>query len=89
MNLTQLSIDFTITMRSSILYSGYYRLQKDTRQILSFREGALYEKREKRAFNNLEDLWEILNSQVSETALPKQGEILPPGIGGGKTPFGK
>ena len=66
-----------------------YRFQRDNpRGLVGIVESVEGERRGKMAFTNLDDLWEILNSQMSGTVLPKQGEILPPGIGGGEPPFG-
>jgi len=51
-----------------------YRFQKDNpRGLVGIVESVEGERREKRAFTNLEDLWRILNSQLSETVLPQQG----------------
>ncbi len=50
-----------------------YRFQKNNpRQLIGIVESIGNEGRGKMAFTNLDDLWEILNSQVSE-AVPKQG----------------
>ena len=52
-----------------------YRFQKNNpRQLVGIVESVENEGREKRAFTNLDDLWEILNSQMSETAASKQGD---------------
>jgi hypothetical protein len=67
-----------------------YRFEKDNpRGLVGIVESVEGGQREKRAFTNLQDLWEILNSRMPEKVLPMQGEILPPDIGGGKPPFGK
>jgi hypothetical protein len=67
-----------------------YRFQKDNpRGLVGIVESVEGERREKRAFTNLEDLWEILNSQVSGTFPPQPGGGWPIGNGGGENPFGK
>ena len=67
-----------------------YRFEKDNpRGLVGIVESVEGERREKRAFTNLDDLWEILNSQMSGTAFPQQGEPWPVGNGGGGNPFGK
>ncbi len=67
-----------------------YRFQKDNpRGLVGIVESVEGDRREKRAFTNLEDLWEILNSQMSGTFPPQPGGGWPPGIGGGENPFGK
>ncbi len=51
-----------------------YRFQKDNpRHLVGIVESVEDEKKRKRAFTNLDDLWEILNSQMSETDIQKQG----------------
>jgi hypothetical protein len=53
-----------------------YRFQKDNpRGLVGIVESVEGEKRGKMAFTNLDDLWEILNSPMSGTALPEQGEV--------------
>jgi hypothetical protein len=67
-----------------------YRFQKDNpRGLVGIVESVEGERREKRAFTNFDDLWEILNSQTSATVLPQQGGAWPVGNGGGENPFGK
>ncbi len=54
-----------------------YRFEKDNpRQLVGIVESVENEGRGKRAFTNLDDLWEILNSQMSETGPSKQGEAV-------------
>ncbi len=67
-----------------------YRFEKDNpRQVVGIVESVENEGREKRAFTNLDDLWEILNSRMSETTPPRQGQTRQVGKGEGKTPLGK
>ena len=67
-----------------------YRFQKDNpRGLVGIVESVEGDRREKRAFTNLDDLWEILNSQVSGTGFPQPGGPWPIGSGGGENPFGK
>ena len=67
-----------------------YRFEKDNpRHLVGIVESVEGEKRGKRAFTNLDDLWEILNSRMSEAAIPEQGEVWQVRIGGGKTRFEK
>jgi hypothetical protein len=67
-----------------------YRFEKDNpRGLVGIVESVEGESRGKRAFTNLEDLWKILNSQLSETVLPQQGGPWGIGNGGGENPFGK
>lgn len=50
-----------------------YRFEKDNpRGLVGIIESVEGERREKRAFTNFDDLWEILNSQMSETDIHKQ-----------------
>ena len=67
-----------------------YRFQKDNpRHLIGIVESVEGEDRGKRAFSNLDDLWEILNSQMPETVLPQQRGAWQVGNSGGKTPFEK
>jgi hypothetical protein len=67
-----------------------YRFEKgNPRRLIGIVESVEGEKREKRAFTNLEDLWEILNSQASGTFPPKPDGSWSPGIGGSGDLFGK
>ena len=53
-----------------------YRLQQDNpRHLVGIVESVEGEGRGKRAFTNFDDLWEILNSHMSETILSQQGEV--------------
>ncbi len=65
-----------------------YRYQKDNpRRLVGTVESIENKGRGKRAFTNLDDLWEILNSQILEEDLPKQGEAKKGRDDGIKTPF--
>jgi hypothetical protein len=67
-----------------------YRFQKDNpRGLVGIVESVEGDRREKRAFTNFDDLWEILNSQMSGTFPPQQGGPWQVGPGGGENPFGK
>ena len=67
-----------------------YRFEKDNpRNLVGIVESVEGGRRDKRAFTNLDDLWEIFNSQMSEPAHLKQGEARQAEKGGDKTPFGK
>ena len=51
-----------------------YRFQKDNpRHLVGIVESVEGKTRGKRAFTNIDDLWEILNSQMSETTSSKEG----------------
>lgn len=51
-----------------------YRFEKNNpRNLVGIVESVESEGRGKRAFTSLDDLWEILNSQVPEAALPQGG----------------
>ncbi len=53
-----------------------YRFRKDNpRHLVGIVEMVRGEQRGKMAFSNMDDLWEILNSQMSEPALPEQKEV--------------
>ena len=53
-----------------------YRFQKDNpRQLVGIVESVEDEKREKRAFTQLDDLWQILNSHGAEDGLQRHGEV--------------
>jgi hypothetical protein len=63
-----------------------YRFEKDNpRQLVGIVESVEGKQRGKRAFTNLDDLWEILNSRIPEAAIPEQGEVWQVRIGGDKT----
>ena len=65
-----------------------YRFQKDNpRKLVGIVESVEGEERGKRAFANLDDLWGILNSQMTEMATPKKGEGPKVEDGGGKPPL--
>ena len=67
-----------------------YRFEKNNpRGLVGIVESVEGERREKRAFTNLDDLWEILNSRMLETGFPQPRGPWPIGNGGGETPFGK
>ena len=67
-----------------------YRFERDNpRQVVGIVESVEDEGRGKRAFTNLDDLWEILNSRMSETTSSNQGQTRQVGKGGGKTPLEK
>ena len=67
-----------------------YRFEKNNpRGLVGIVESVEGERREKRAFTNLDDLWEILNSQMSGMGLPQQRGPWGVGNGGGGNPFGK
>jgi hypothetical protein len=53
-----------------------YRFQKNNpRHLVGIVESVEGQRRGKRAFTNFDDLWEILNSSMSERILPQQGGI--------------
>lgn len=52
-----------------------YRFEKgNPRSLVGIVESVEGERREKRAFTNLDDLWEILNSHELEAGIHPQGE---------------
>ncbi len=62
-----------------------YRFEKNNpRHLVGIVESIENEGRGKMAFTNLDDLWEILNSQTEEIAPSTEGRVRD---GGGKTPF--
>jgi hypothetical protein len=62
-----------------------YRFEKDNpRHLVGIVESVEGERRGKMAFTNLDDLWEILNSQMSDAAIPEQGEVWQVRTGGGE-----
>ena len=67
-----------------------YRFEKNNpRGLVGIVESVEGERREKRAFTNFDDLWEILNSQMPDTGFPQPGGPWGIGNGGGENPFGK
>ena len=53
-----------------------YRLQKDNpRNLVGMVESVRDNRREKMAFTNVDDLWEILNSQASAAFFSKQRKV--------------
>ncbi len=68
-----------------------YRFEKDNpRHLVGIVESVPEDKkRGKRAFTNLDELWEILNSQMPEAAVSEKGEVWQVKIGQDKIPLGK
>jgi hypothetical protein len=64
-----------------------YRFQKDNpRHLVGMVESVKDNRREKMAFTNVDDLWEILNSQMSETTFPRRRNARQSGTGRAKKP---
>ncbi len=67
-----------------------YRFQKDNpRHLVGIVESVEGERRGRRAFTNFDDLWEILNSQISETIPSRQMKPWQMGNDAGENLFGK